>query len=97
VTFSWEDHHLSVDAGWFSVSFDEPLPESWAFRADELFHQGHGSATLQTESGSVTITLVIAKKGELHVSLRLQQPPDFQPEVRLFFNLMQTDLPQIFR
>ena len=78
------------------MTLAEPLPPGWSDKAAALAVAGHGSLTLQTDSGAVTITLVMAKKGELNVSIRLQQPPDLLHEVRLFFNPSQPELPTLF-
>ncbi len=96
VSFDWSDGRVSVSSPWFSVSLEESLPAEWCERAQALATAGHGSLTLQTDSGAVTITLVMAKKGELNVSIRLQQPPDLLHEVRLFFNPAQSQLPSLF-
>jgi len=96
IHFNWENSVVSVSSPWFSVKLAEPLPPEWSDRAVALATAGHGSLTLQTDSGAVTITLVMAKKGELNVSIRLQQPPDLLHEVRLFFNPSQSELPTLF-
>ena len=96
VTFSWENGLISVSSAWLDVRFSEPLPDHYHQECLSLAADGHGSRTLQTENGTVTVTLVMAKKGELHVSIRLQQPPDLLNEVRLFFNRPQSLLAELF-
>jgi len=96
ITVSWENGEISVCSEWLTVRLSEPLPEHFRSECLSLAADGHGSRTLQTENGTVTVTLVMAKKGELHVSIRLQQPPDNLHEARLFYNRLQQELPELF-
>jgi hypothetical protein len=96
ITVSWENGEIFVCSEWLTVRFSEPLPEHFRSECLSLAANGHGSRTLQTDNGTVTVTLVMAKRDELHISIRLQQPPDLLNEVRVFFNRPQSLLAELF-
>lgn len=71
----------------------EPL--AWAESLELLVRQGYGAETFRSYSGQFQTTFAMAKKDELHISFLLQDAPDFLHELRLFFNLPQSELPRI--
>lgn len=87
---------LAVRSSWFSVEIHEVLPIGWVGLATKLAEAGFGSLTLQTDSGAVTVTLAMAKKGELHVSVRVQQLPDLLHDFRCCFTISQSSLKALF-
>lgn len=89
-------NHLEAGCGWaradieFDIGRDEP--RRWAERLADLAEEGAGAATVRSYSGQFQATFAMAKKDELHVSIILQDAPDYLNEFRLFLNLPQSSL-----
>lgn len=81
----WARAEIELDLG-----RDEPL--RWAERLADLSEEGAGAATIRSYSGQFQATFAMAKKDELHVSVILQDAPDYLNEFRLFLNLPQSSL-----
>lgn len=103
-SLGWEDesmHSVRVQAGthWFRVDFTESLifPETddWAEGLRQMHRDMAGSYVFRSLHGWLQVTYVMGKRGELHVSIQLQNYPDFLNEVRFFLNLDQTYLPKM--
>ena len=90
-----------VEAGgdWFSARTDVPYePGEMATVAaalSELDAARAGAYRFVPMANWGEIVFAMAKKGELHISVRLQSAPDYLNEVRLFLNLRQDALPSI--
>jgi hypothetical protein len=91
----------AIEAGthWLSARVAEPLPAAeiaaLARSLRELQREDAGHIVFRSHSGAVELTFVMAKRGELHLSVRLQSAPEYLDEVRLFLNLRRDDLPMI--
>lgn len=90
---------VEARTGWLSAGFDAPVdedePRLWAADLATLLAAGAGAATLRPRHGWMETTFAMAKKDELHVSVHLQNAPDYLHEVRLFLNLRQSELAEI--
>jgi hypothetical protein len=92
---------LSVRAscGWADASFRSNLGllelAQLVTGLDALIAADSGAFSWTARENWVALTFVMAKRGELHLSVVLQQPPDYLHELRLFLNLKQSDLGQI--
>ncbi|MGV3615108.1 MAG: WapI family immunity protein [Fimbriimonas sp.] len=84
---------------WFEVVISERLElgelVSFSQGLRELHAAMAGAYVFRSLTGWLEITFAMAKREELHVSIRLQSAPDYLNEVRLFINLAQSDLPRI--
>jgi hypothetical protein len=92
---------LSVGAscGWAQASFRAKLGSvelaELVTGLDALVAADSGAFSWTARENWASLTFVMAKRGELHLSVVLQQPPDYLHELRLFLNLRQVDLGQI--
>ncbi|CAN5695063.1 hypothetical protein BH11ARM2_BH11ARM2_33460 [soil metagenome] len=89
-------NRLKAGCAWawadIAVEMEPDEPAAWAETLARLAEDGAGAVTLRSHSGQLQATFAMAKKSELHVSLVLQNDPDYLNELRLFLNLPQSDL-----
>jgi hypothetical protein len=92
---------VSAVCGWVTAQFTATLSIAEVQRfGDELramAAEEAGARSFLAEDNWLALTVVMAKRGELHVSVTLQRPPDYLHELRLFFNLPQAELPRIIQ
>jgi hypothetical protein len=93
------DVKATARSHWFEVVISERLERGelaqLAAGLRDLHTKMAGAYIFRSLTGWIEITFAMAKRGELHVSIRLQSAPDYLNEVRLFINLAQSDLPGI--
>lgn len=66
-----------------SLGMDEVVRFAHGLRS--LHDEGSGAFLWSNEAGEVRIEIVMAKRGEVHWSVRLQAPPDYLHELRMVF------------
>ena len=92
---------VSAACGWVTAHFTATLSPAEVERfRDELramASEEAGARSFLAEDNWLALTVVMAKRGETHVSVTLQRPPDYLHELRLFFNLPQAELPRIIQ
>lgn len=69
--------------------------ENLAESLHALAEAAAGSTTFRAQENWLEATFAMAKKDELHLSLRLQSAPDYLNELRLFLDVPQSRLPEI--
>lgn len=88
-----------VEGLWFSAavsilaSADELKAAAMALA--DLESSGAGHYHWQLTEGSLDLMFAMAKKGELHVTVRMRSAPDYLDEVSALFELAQADLPRL--
>ena len=90
---------LTARTAWFESRLDFPISlaeiEALDRELARLEIDLAGSFTWRAEANVLEMTFVMAKRGDLNLSVRLQSPPDYLQEVRMFLDLKQADLPFI--
>jgi hypothetical protein len=91
--------HVVAQTRWFRVDFHEYFVEGeleeWEAGIRRLHRDMAGSYTFRAMHNWLQVTYAMGKKGELHISILLQNAPDYLNEVRLFLNLDQSYLPEM--
>lgn len=90
---------VGAETAWFRASFEEHLDAeeigAWAAGLRQLHSDQSSAHIFRAHRSWLQVTIAMGKKGELHVSILLQNAPDYLDEVRMFLNLDQRDLPTI--
>ena len=93
------DVNVRASCGWAQASFRANIQatelDELLGGLDELIAAESGAYNWTARENWISLTFVMAKRGELHLSVVLQQPPDYLHELRLFLNMRQGDLGQI--
>jgi hypothetical protein len=90
---------VTAQTPWLRAELDERLEReelsALAAALRKLHADMAGAHVFQTRQNWLELTIAMAKRGDLHVSIRLQSAPDYLNEVRLFLNLAQGQLPTL--
>ena len=92
---------FSVEAStsWYRASYQTELRQEelsrWAHGAEQLRQLGAGSHLFDALSNCLRVETAMGKRGDFHVSIHLQNAPDYLNEVRLVFRLDQSVLPEV--
>jgi hypothetical protein len=104
-------HHLTItptEAGKCEVELLSPYfgatvemsvepGETWAGAAslNELYELGAGHVEWRAKDGALRLLFVMAKKGELHITVQVTAEPDFVDELTCLIEASQDELPRI--